>query len=154
MHAYAPNQDLVLVGGGHAHVEVLRSFGAMPLPGVRLTLITKDAHTAYRWRCPCSSPLCPWLLLLSCLRLPVTCMQGWSTLRTALLPQVMRSTLTTAHQQTLHRWQGPAVCFQVMQAVACMRACWPFAQTGVHTYHGCCAQRHAAGLRVRLLQLR
>ena len=38
----------MLLGGGHAHVEVLRSFGMAPMPGVRLTLITKDVHTAYR----------------------------------------------------------------------------------------------------------
>lgn len=41
-------QDLVLLGGGHAHVEVLRSLGMQAMPGVRLTLITKDVHTAYR----------------------------------------------------------------------------------------------------------
>ncbi len=40
---------MVLLGGGHAHVEVVRSFGMDPIPGVRLTLITKDVHTAYRY---------------------------------------------------------------------------------------------------------
>src|ERR1700709_321252 len=44
--------DIVLLGAGHAHVEVLRRFAMRPEPGVRLTLVGREPETPYSGMLP------------------------------------------------------------------------------------------------------
>ena len=44
--------DIVLLGAGHAHVEVLRRIAMHPWPGVRVTLIAREGFTPYSGMLP------------------------------------------------------------------------------------------------------
>lgn len=53
MNRAAPTTiDIVLVGGGHAHVHVLTDLAMRPLPGMRITLISRDLATPYSGMLP------------------------------------------------------------------------------------------------------
>jgi selenide,water dikinase len=45
-------RELVLVGGGHAHVLALRMLAMRPLAGLRITLVSLDSHTPYSGMLP------------------------------------------------------------------------------------------------------
>lgn len=46
------NRRLLLAGGGHSHIEVLRRWALAPEPGTTLTLISPDRHTPYSGMLP------------------------------------------------------------------------------------------------------
>ena len=51
-HPRPPVSDLLLVGGGHSHIEVLRALAMAPLDGVRVTILAREAHTPYSGMLP------------------------------------------------------------------------------------------------------
>lgn len=47
-----PPKHLLLLGAGHAHVEVLRDFAHTPVPGLRLTVLSRERFSPYSGMLP------------------------------------------------------------------------------------------------------
>lgn len=45
-------RDLVLLGAGHANVQVLRYYGMYPQPGIRVTVVAREPHSPYSGMLP------------------------------------------------------------------------------------------------------
>ena len=45
-------RDIVLLGGGHAHVQVLKAFGMRRQPGLRLSIVAREAQSPYSGMLP------------------------------------------------------------------------------------------------------
>ena len=45
-------RDLVLLGGGHTHIEVIRGIGMRPEPGLRVSVLSRDVMTPYSGMLP------------------------------------------------------------------------------------------------------
>lgn len=45
-------KEIVLAGGGHAHVLLIRQWGMQPIPGVRVILVSPDPNTPYSGMLP------------------------------------------------------------------------------------------------------
>ena len=43
---------LLLLGGGHTHVEILRRFGINPPPDVRIVVVSPERYTPYSGMLP------------------------------------------------------------------------------------------------------
>lgn len=52
MNSSPVRQHLVLVGGGHAHLQVLRHLATDPLDGLRVTLISREVYVPYSGMVP------------------------------------------------------------------------------------------------------
>ena len=44
--------DLILIGGGHAHLMLIMEYGKKPIPNTRITLISNELDTPYSGMIP------------------------------------------------------------------------------------------------------